>query len=417
MKDNTPSAWAVRNIGELFIGRRGPAAGREMGEAPVVRDAVVLVRDGIIEAMGAAGDVSIPDEYEVIDAQGGCVVPGLIDCHTHTVYAGSREGEFVQRCEGRSYAEIAESGGGIKTTVESVRNASLEDLVESALPRLRRMLEAGTTTAEIKSGYGLTPDDEIKMLQAVHRLAQRQPVELIGTYLAAHTVPGEFAGRPNEYLDLVLDPAVLRRITDNGLAKFADVFCERTAFDVDASRRFLTVCKEHGLTPRLHADQITQCGASRLAAELGAASADHLEHIDDDGIAAMRSAGTVAVLLPGCSFFLGVEQAPARRLIDGGLAVALATDLNPGSSLIESMPLVMSIACTQMHMTPTEALIASTANAAAAIRRSDRLGALLPGMQADLLILDVPNHLQWAYHVGRNCVRTVIKSGNIVHPG
>ncbi len=416
MNDKRPSALAVYNIGELFIGRRGPATGREMGEAPVIRDAVVLVRDGVIEATGAAGDVSIPDEYEAIDAQGGCVVPGLVDCHTHTVYAGTREGEFVQRCQGRSYAEIAESGGGIKTTVESVRNASVNDLVESALPRLRRMLEAGTTTAEIKSGYGLTPDDEIKMLQAVGQLAKRQPVELIGTYLAAHTVPGEFVGRPSEYLDLVLDPAVLKRITDDGLAEFADVFCERTAFDVDASRRFLTVCKEHGLIPRLHADQITQCGASRLAAELGAASADHLERIDDDGIAAMRSAGTVAVLLPGCSFFLGVEQAPARRLIDAGLPVALATDLNPGSSLIESMPLVMSIACTQMHMTPTEALIASTANAAAAIRRRDRLGALLPGMQADMVILDVPNHLQWAYHVGRNCVRTVIKNGNIVHP-
>ncbi len=416
MIDKKTPTLAIRNISELFIGRRGPCTGREMGEVPVVRDAVVLVRDGLIETTGTASDVSIPDEYDVIDAEGGCVVPGLVDCHTHTVYAGSREGEFVQRCEGRSYAEIAESGGGIKTTVESVRSASVEDLVDAALPRLRRMLESGTTTAEIKSGYGLTPDDEIKMLHAVQQLATRQPVELIGTYLAAHTVPVEFAGRPNEYLDLVLDPTVLKRITDEGLAEFADVFCERTAFDVDASRRFLTVCKEYGLIPRLHADQITQCGASRLAAEVGAASADHLERIDDDGIAAMKAAGTVAVLLPACSFFLGVEQAPARRLIDAGLPVALATDLNPGSSLIESMPLVMSIACTQMRMTPTEALIASTANAAAAIRRSDRLGALLPGMQADLLILDVPNHLQWAYHVGRNCVRTVIKSGNIVHP-
>ena len=270
MIDKKPPTLAIRNIGELFIGRCGPCAGREMGEAPIVRDAVVLIRDGVLEATGAAGEVTIPDDYEVIDAEGGCVVPGLVDCHTHTVYAGSREGEFVQRCEGRSYAEIAESGGGIKTTVKSVRNASVTDLVDYALPRLRRMLESGTTTAEIKSGYGLTPDDEIKMLQAVQQLAKRQPVELVGTYLAAHTVPGEFADRPHDYLDLVLDPALLTRITDDGLAEFADVFCERTAFDVNASRRFLTVCKEHGLIPRLHADQITQCGASRLAAELGA---------------------------------------------------------------------------------------------------------------------------------------------------
>jgi imidazolonepropionase len=252
------------------------------------------------------------------------------------------------------------------------------------------------------------------MLHVVRRLAKLQPISLIPTYLAAHTVPREFQGRPDAYLDAMLDPALLGRIQSEQLAEFADVFCERTAFDVAQARRFLATCKQYGMTPRVHADQISQCGASKLASELGASSADHLEHIDHAGIAAMKEAGTIAVLLPGCSFFLGVEHAPARRILDADIPVALATDFNPGSSPIESMPLILSMACTQMGMTPTEAIVAATANAAAVLKRQDQIGAFLPGMQADLLVLDVPNHRQWLYHVGRNCVRWVIKGGRIV---
>ena len=411
---STSELLFINNISELVLVPPGPVPGTRMGRLEIVPDAALAIEDGKIARFGPREAVDQPAGCEVIDAGGGAVVPGLVDCHTHTVFAGTREGEFVQRIEGRSYVEIAESGGGINASVKGVRAASCDELVELALPRLRRMLEAGTTTAEIKSGYGLTVEDELKMLRAVKLLSDRQPIELAGTYLAAHTIPHEYAGRADEYLDLVLADGVFERITSEELAEFCDVFCERSAFNVDQSRRVLETAKGHGLLPRVHADQITQMGASRLAAEVGAVSADHLETADDDAIAALKEAGTVGVLLPACSFFLGVQQAPARRLIEADLPVALATDLNPGSSMIESMQLVMSVACTQMRLTPVEALVAATANSAAAINRQDRVGAIAAGMQADLLILDVPRFEQWAYHVGRNCVRTVVKNGRVV---
>jgi len=405
---------AIRNIGELVVVPPGPVGGRLMRDVSAVRSATLLIDGGRIVWFGLDNELTVPPDCETLDAQCGCVLPGLIDCHTHTVFAGTREHEFTQRIEGKSYAEIAESGGGIRVTVEAVRAASREQLVELALPRLQRMLRRGVTTVEIKSGYGLTVEDEIKMLEVIQRLNTLQPIELVATYLAAHTTPRECAARPDAYLDLVLDDAVLTRIRDEKLAEFCDVFCERTAFNVEQSRRVLATAKRFGLTPRLHADQITQSGASMLAAEVGAVSADHLETIDDAGIAALKAAGCVAVLLPGCSFFLGVEQAPARRILDADLPVALATDYNPGSAMIESLPLVMHIACTQMRMTPTEAIVAATANAAAALEREGRLGAIQTGMQADLIILDVPNHQRWLYEPGRNCVRTVVKKGRIV---
>jgi imidazolonepropionase len=386
-----------------------------MGKVPTIADAVLVADQGRILRFGPADQVDVPRGAAIVDARGGCVIPGLIDCHTHTVFAGSREHEFVQRLAGKSYAQLAEEGGGIKVTVEAVRRASVDELVGLALPRLRRMLTYGVTTLEIKSGYGLTAPDEIKMLEAIQRLKALTPIELVASYLAAHTVPKEFTGRAEAYLDAVLAPSVLRRITEEGLAEFADVFCERTAFDLEQSRRYLEACKAAGLTPRLHADQITPMGASKLAAAIGAASADHLETIDDEALAALRAAGTVAVLLPACSLYLGVAQAPARKIIDAGVPVAVATDFNPGSCMIESLPLALSIACTQMRLTPTEALVAATANAAAALRREDRLGAIAAGRQADLVVLDVPNHQRWLYEFGRNCATVVIKQGRVVY--
>ena len=406
---------AIRNISEMPIVPTGPIGGRRMNSVDRLADAAILVDDdGRIAWFGPDAQCEAPAGAKTLDAEGGCVVPGLIDCHTHTVFAGTREAEFVQRIEGKGYAEIAESGGGIRVTVDAVRAATCDELVELALPRLRRMLRRGVTTVEIKSGYGLTVADEIKMLEAVKRLSGLQPIELVSTYLAAHTTPREFAGRPDAYLDTVLDEGVLARIRDERLAEFCDVFCERTAFDVPQSRRVLTAARAYGMTPKLHADQITQLGASALAGEVGAVSADHLETIDDAGVAAMKGAGCVAVLLPGCSLFLGVAQAPARRIMDADLPVAVATDFNPGSAMIESLPQVMGIACTQMRMTPTEALVAATANAAAAVGRQDRLGAIVVGRQADLLVLDVPNHDRWLYEQGRNAVRHVIKRGETV---
>ena len=403
----------IRNIAELVVVPPGPIGGRSMGEVKVIKAAAVLIDGEQIAWFGPEADLDAPAKAESIDAEGGCVVPGLIDCHTHTVFAGSREKEFVQRIEGKSYAEIAEAGGGIRVTVEAVREAGSDELIELTRPRLHRMLHNGVTTVEVKSGYGLSAEHELKMLRAIRRLNELQPVELVGTYLAAHTTPREFADRPDAYLDTVLDEALLARIRDEGLAEFCDVFCERTAFDVDQARRVLTTAKRFGLIPRLHADQITQCGATVLAGEVGAISADHLETIDEAGITALKAAGTVAVLLPGCSFFLGVEQAPARRLLEADLPVALATDYNPGSAMVESLPLVMSIACLEMRLTPTEALLAATANAAVVLNRQDRIGAMQVGSQADLVVLDVPNIDRWLYEPGRNCVRCVLKKGHL----
>ncbi len=405
----------IRHIGELVLVPGGPVGGRAMHTVDRITSAAMMIDDGRIVWFGRDADCETPADGDTVDAAGGCVIPGLIDCHTHTVFVGTREAEFVQRLSGKSYAEIAESGGGIRTSVESMRGATLDDLIHAALPRLRRMLAGGVTTVEIKSGYGLTVKDEIKMLEAVASLRSRQPMELVGTYLAAHTTPREFEGNPDAYLDLVLADNVLTKIRDEGLAEFCDVFCERTAFDIPRSRRVLTTAKRFGLVPKLHADQITQIGATKLAGEVGAVSADHLETIDEGGTVAMKSAGSVAVLLPACSWFLGVAQAPARKLLDADLPVAVATDYNPGSSMVESLTLAMSIGCTQMKMTPTEVLIAATANAAAALLRQDRLGAIAVGMQADLCVLDVPNHERMMYEPGRNCVTTVIKAGKVVH--
>jgi imidazolonepropionase len=367
-----------------------------------------------IRWFGTEADLDAPDSAEILDAGGGCVVPGLIDCHTHAVFAGTREDEFVKRLTGYSYARIAQEGGGITATVDAVRRASLDDLVALATPRLERMLRNGVTAVEIKSGYGLTVADELKMLRAVRELSGLVPMEIVPTYLAAHTIPREFQGRPDAFLDLVLDDGLLRRIREERLAEFCDVFCEAIAFDVPQARRVLTTGARFGLRPKVHADQIEQIGASRLAGEVGAISADHLDAVDDGGIAALKAAGTIGVLLPGCSFFLGTPPAPARRLLEADLPVAVATDFNPGSCMIESLPLVMSIACTQMRMTPAEVLTAATANAAAAIGRADRLGAIEVGTQADLLVLDVPNLERWIYEPGRNCVRSVIRAGRLV---
>lgn len=406
---------AIRNIGELVLPGFESVPTPNTAGFNVLKSAYVALDQGMITGFGHDNSFDAPADCEVIDAQGMCVVPGLVDCHTHTVFAGSREHELVKRIQGKGYAEIAEEGGGINGTVRAVRQASLDELVELALPRLARMLANGVTTVEIKSGYGLTVDDEIKMLHVVKRLNALQPIELVATLLAAHTIPPECTAHRSEYVDLVCGEDFLARVAGEGLAEFCDVFCERSAFTVEESRRVLLAAKEHGLTPKLHADQITQMGATRLAAEVGAISADHLDTIDEEGPQALKQAGVIGVLLPACSFFLGVEQAPGRRIVDVGLPVAVATDYNPGSSMVESLPLTMTIACTQMRLTPSETLIATTANAAAAIDRHDRIGVIKPGMQADLVILDVANIDQWMYEPGRNCVRTVIKNGRVVH--
>jgi imidazolonepropionase len=394
--------FVIRNIGELFL-----------GEGRSLRDAYLTVVDGRIQDFGAGS--ATPRGDTAIDAEGGAVVPGLIDSHTHLVFAGSREDEFVARARGKSYLEIAKAGGGILRTVRAVREASLDELVAQALPRLRRMLANGVTTAEVKSGYGLTVPDEIKMLEAVRMLSELQPIELVPTYLGAHTFPPEYRERRDAYVDLVVSDELMGRIAAEKLAEFCDVFCEASAFTLEETRRVLERGKELGLAPRMHADQLTQMGASRLAAEVGCVTAEHLEHIDDGGIEALREASVIAGILPGCSFYLGVPAAPARKLLDAGIPVAIATDYNPGSSMVESLPLVLSMACTQMRLTPHEALVGATRSAARALSRESRIGAIADGMEADLLLLDVESVDRWLSQVGRNAVRMVLKRGRVVY--
>lgn len=401
----------LTNIAQLVAVPAGPVSGALFKSPQIVENAALVIENEKIAWFGHAADAPSGHFDDKIDAQGGTVVPGLIDCHTHVVFAGAREKEFVQRIQGATYIEILEAGGGIRNSVRMLRSAGVEDLVEQSRPRLQRMLDGGVTTVEIKTGYGLSPDAELKMLHAIRALANEFPMEIIPTFLGAHTIPPEFDGRPDDYIDTISADGLLSQIRDEHLAEFADVFCERGAFAIDQSRRFLERCKHYGLTPKLHAEQITRTGSTQLAVELDAASADHLECINDDDIAALKKSRTIPVVLPGCSFFLNTSPAPARKMIDAGLPVALATDCNPGSCMIESLPLVMSIACTMLRMTPLECLVACTANAAAALRRADRLGAIAVGHQADLLVLDIPNVGLWPYRVGVNPVRTIIKRG------
>ncbi|GMU83649.1 MAG: imidazolonepropionase [Planctomycetota bacterium] len=407
----------IENIGYLPLVPPGPVPGLRMRNVAELRDAALWLRNGRIEWVGPRAELpaEATSDGEHLDAACGCVIPGLIDCHTHIPFAGERRGEFVRRIGGETYLSIMQSGGGIRVSTAAVRAASIDELVAENLPRLARMLAEGVTTCECKSGYGLSPDDELSQLCAVRLLGKKQPIELVATYLGAHAIPAEFDGRADAFLDVIADAELLEFIADEKLARFCDVFCDRGAFDVPQARRVLEAGVKAGLRPKMHADELAQVGASRLAGELRAISADHLETIDDGGIAALKAGGTIAVVLPGTSFFLGIHHADARKIMNADVPLALATDCNPGSSHIESLPLVMNIACCQLRLLPMEALVACTANAAAAIGEQARLGAMKPGYAADLTILDAADVSDWMYTPGRNRVRMVIKAGRIVY--
>lgn len=405
----------IEDIGTLVVVPPGPRAGRRMRDVPQVHDAALLVRDRRIAWFGPAADAPLDEGAATLSAGGGCVIPGLIDAHTHIPFAGDRSGEFVRRLRGESYVQIMESGGGIASTARAVRSASLDELVVENLPRLQRMLEHGVTRVECKSGYGLTPEDELKQLDAIRELNHQQPISLEATYLGAHALPPEFAGRADAYVETIASEELLATIATRGLARFCDVFCDRGAFTVEQARRILMRAAGVGLRARIHADELAQIGASRLAAEVRAVFADHLEQIDDAGIAALCEAGTVAIVLPGTSFFLGIPHCDARRLIEAGLPVALATDFNPGSCMIDSLPWIMNIACCELRMMPEEVLVACTANAAAALDVHQQSGAIEIGFDADITVLDVPSLEAWFYTPGRPRVRTVIKSGHVVY--
>ena len=359
------------------------------------------------------------DAFERLDAAGGLVTPGLIDAHTHLVFAGTREAEWQMRARGAGYLEILAAGGGILSTVAATRAAPDDELLEGARRRLAEMLADGTTTAEAKSGYGLDVDTELRLLDVIGRLDREGPVQLVPTFLGAHAVPAEYRDRPDgtgSYVASVVRdqlPAVARQ----GIARFCDVFCEAGVFSAEQSRRILRAAAEHGLALRLHADELAPSGGAELAAELGCVSADHLAAPSEDGIAALArvaAAGhpVVATLLPATSWFLGKHHfAPARRFVDAGIPVALATDLNPGTSPTVSLPLVMSIACVEMGLTPAEALAAVTINAAYSLGLGSEIGSIEPGKQADLVVWDVPALEQIPYWLGARLVRMVVKRG------
>lgn len=396
---------------------RGSSArgGRELGKIDVRPRAGVAVDAGRILAVG-------PDEELLakfrgrreLDARGGTIVPGFVDAHTHPVFAGTREAEFEQRTAGASYAEIAARGGGILSSVRGVRAASREELLAGLIVRLDRFLEHGTTTIEAKSGYGLSLEDEIKSLEVLAAAARAHPVEIAPTFLGAHAVPAEYRDAPTKYVDLVVDE-MLPRVAEARLAEYCDVFSEANYFDLDASRRILGRARELGLGLRVHADQLTSFGAAELAADLGAASADHLELASDRGIEALARAGVIPVLCPVVPLFLRLEaEAPARAMIDAGLAPALSTDFNPGSCFLQSLPEVFSWAALRYRMSAAETLTAGTLNAACSLGRGDRLGTIEAGKDADILVLDVPNHLHLVYELGRNPVAAVVKKGRVV---
>ncbi|HLW66758.1 MAG TPA: imidazolonepropionase [Gemmataceae bacterium] len=388
--------------------------GHAMRDLAVIEDGAVVMEDDNIIWTGPTSRLpSLPDGSRVIDASGKIVLPGLVDSHTHLIFAGHRADEFEQRLQGMSYQEIAAKGGGINSTVRHVRQASAAELKEQASRRLQRMLAFGITTVEVKSGYGLTPIDELKCLRVIAELNQTQPCELAPTLMGAHEIPPEYRHNRDEYVRLLCHE-MIPTVAAEGLAEFCDVFCEQGVFSVAESERILGTAKDHGLKLKIHADEFTPLGGAELAARLGAVSADHLLHVTDAGIEALNEAGTVATLLPGTAFSLGLHYAPARKLIDRGLPVALATDCNPGSCMSENLPLMGTIACTQMKMLPAEVIAATTLNAAAALGRSERIGSIEPGKQADLVIFDAPSYSYLPYHFGVNHAWKVIKSGRVV---
>lgn len=392
-----------------------PACGEDMSEIGLIEDGAVAIREGKIIAVGTTEEVRtggwVGPNTKEISAKGKVVTPGFVDPHTHVLYAGSRENELSLKLKGVPYLEILKQGGGILSTVRSTKQATDAEIKAQTSRRLRTMLSLGTTTVEVKSGYGLMVDEELRALRLIRELDGEQPVDLVPTFMGAHAVPPGYS--EEEFTNYIID--VLPQIAGEGLAEFCDVFCEPGVFSLDSSERILVKAQQLNLKLKMHADELASAGGSELAAKLGVISADHLLQASDEGIAALASQGVIAVLLPATSFNLAKNSyARAREMVRARVPVALATDSNPGSSPTESMPLVLTLACLYLRLTPEEALTAATINAAHAIGRADQVGSLEVGKQGDLLILDIPNLNYLPYHFGSNPVGTVIKRGNVV---
>lgn len=411
----------VENTGEVLTMARPGLSGprrradlREIGR--VANGAVACAGEEVVwvgPAADLAGAVDVARSAVRLDAQGGTVTPGFVDSHTHLVFGGSRHDEFERRLMGQSYQEIAAAGGGIRSSVRHTRDASEDELVELARGRLDLILRHGTTTVECKSGYGLATEPELKQLRALHRAAEGHAVETVSTFLGAHEFPVEFAGDREGYVRLLVEE-MIPAVAESGLAEFADVFCEEGVYTPDQARRVLTAAAESGMRPRLHADEFAPSGAAELAVELGALSADHLSAVSEAGVRALADSPTLGTVLPGTTFSCGIPPANARHLVDAGVALVVASDLNPGSCAIESIGVIIGLACLHLGLLPGEAFVAGTINAAFSLDRADRIGSLEPGKQADLLILAIPDHRCLPYRFGTNHVRTVVKKGRVV---
>ncbi|MEZ7172764.1 imidazolonepropionase [Sporosarcina sp. OR05] len=398
-----------------IAGENGPRKREKMSELGIIEDGSIWIEDGVIQAIGTTEELQKQygdraADAEVIDASGRLVTPGLVDPHTHVVYGGSREREFEMRLEGATYMEIMNAGGGIHATSRMTREATEDELVEQSTRRLDSFLIHGVTTVEGKSGYGLNWETELKQLRAAKRLNETHPIDLVSTFMAAHAVPLEYKGMEDEYIDSIIND-MLPIVAEEKLAVFNDVFCEVGVFTPEQSERILEAGKKLGLIPKIHADEIESYGGAELAAKVGAISAEHLLKASDEGIQQMAEAGVIACLLPATALFLREQAAQGRKMVDEGVAVAISTDCNPGSSPTTSMPLVMNLACISMRLTPAEALVAATMNAACAIGMEAKVGSLEVGKQGDVVMWDIGNYQELQYLFGVNHVDKVFKKG------
>jgi len=395
-----------------LAGPARPRVGHELREIAAIADGAMLVRDGRVAAVGSRADIEpLASGAEVVNAGGRLVTPGFVDAHTHLVFVGNRADEFEMRCAGATYQEIAAQGGGIKSTVRKTRAATEEELHASATRHARWFLASGTTTIEAKSGYGLTVEDELRILRVIRHVGRATALRVVPTFLGAHETPEEYAGRADDYVELVIDQ-MLPLVAREKLAEFCDIFCEAKVFNVEQARRVFTAAKQHGLGLRMHADQFTSISAVELAAELGAKTCDHLEQTTPASMEALLRAGAQPVLLPGSVYAIGSQRYPAARaMIEKGLAVVLATDFNPGSSPTSSMRMVMSLACTQMKMTPAETLTAATVNAAYSLNRGHEIGSLEGGKFADFVVHDAEDYRELPYFFGESRAVMVFTNG------
>jgi imidazolonepropionase len=413
------SSLAVINCSQVITlaGPARPRVGPELRELSLIEDGAIFVRAERIEQVGTRSKIEslIAADCEVVDAGGRILLPGFVDAHTHPVFGGTRAGEFEERAAGVTYQELAARGGGIQSTVRTTREAKLEELISAGKRYAEWFLHTGTTTVEGKSGYGLTLEAELKILEAVRRLDRETPLRYVPTFLGAHDIPREYRSHRERYVSLLTDE-MLPRVAQEKLAEYCDVFCEEKVFTLDESRKILSTARALGLGLRIHADQLSLSGGAKLAAELGTATADHLEHTDAEGIAALRSAGVQPVLLPGSVYALGSNRYPqARAMIDAGLAVVLATDFNPGSSPTPSMLMILSLASTQMKMSPAESITAATINAAYTLGRGAEIGSLEAGKMADFVIHDCDDYRELAYFFGIEHAWKVFAGGKVAY--